>query len=693
MPPASASSEPELLIFDTAMLEARRYWRDRLAGIDPGRPQALYPDMPGSPAPARRRATVAHELPAAVAARLARLTGEGPFLMHVVITAAAMLCVSKYGGGTDVVVGCPPRLQAAAGARPVANALAIREHLDPGMTFKQLLGRVRASLLDAYSHQQYPFSQLLDELGDAASVDRFGRRRVFDLAIVFIGLHGKLADAQHDLTLTVNQRPGAIEWAIEYNPGRYEPATISRFSNHLAHLLDAGTASPDHAVGELPMLDTAERRQLSQTWSHGAPASTGLPPVHVQFAAQAARTPRAVATAMRAPGGEVVAELRYAALDERANRLAHYLRAKGAGIGAHVGVLMSRSLDLPVAILGVLKAGAAYLPLDPDYPKERLAYILADACATLVLTDSRFADLASDAGAPAICLDTGWEPIGRCPATPLDTELPPGAPAYLIYTSGSTGRPKGCRIGHDNLACYLDWAGRQYSSGGTGTFALYSSLAFDLTVTSLYLPLLKGRTLYQYPQDAAIADILLDSFGPGTPVDTVKLTPAHIMLLGQLGLPPGACNVKVAIVGGEALTREHLRVLFALNPDMAIYNEYGPTEATVGCVVARMRPDTVFWRWTVLLSLPACRANCSSAVPACFLAIRVSSIAPKARSLPAPTWVSSASIRPATAFGGPQTASWNSWAGSMISLRSGAFGSSQPRSRCACANMKRWRRR
>src|SRR3954469_12248787 len=134
--------------------------------------------------------------------------------------------------------------------------------------------------------------------------------------------------------------------------------------------------------------------------------------------------------------------------------------ARGIDTGAHVGILMHRSLDLPVAILGVLKAGAAYVPLDPDYPSERLAYILDDAGAVLVLSDAALAPLAAAADVPALCLDTEWEGIARCPAAPPDIKLPPGAPGYLIYTSGSTGRPKGCQLSHDNLASYLDWAGR-----------------------------------------------------------------------------------------------------------------------------------------------------------------------------------------------------------------------------------------
>jgi non-ribosomal peptide synthetase component F len=298
--PPSGESGAELVIFDAAMLEARRYWRERLADLDLARAQAPLPDFPRRTTDSRQWAAVTTELPTPLAARLGRLTGDGPFLMLVVITAAAMLCLSRYGGGEDIVVGSPPRRQAD-DLDQSANALAIRGRLAPELSFKQLLGDVRAALLGAYAHQQYPFARLLADLGHAPPGERSGQCPVFDLVVTLDGLHGRLATTGHDLTLAVAHRAGAVSWTLAYDAGLFSRGTMERFSHHLVHLLDGATAAPDRAIGELSGLDAAERRQLGTVWSHGGPATPGLPPVHVQFAQQAANTSDTVAIAERDP--------------------------------------------------------------------------------------------------------------------------------------------------------------------------------------------------------------------------------------------------------------------------------------------------------------------------------------------------------------------------------------------------------
>lgn len=288
----------------------------------------------------------------------------------------------------------------------------------------------------------------------------------------------------------------------------------------------------------------------------------------------------------------------YRQLNERANRLANQLRAWGIGPEQLVAVYAERSAEVVMGVLAVLKAGGAYLPLDPLYPPERIAYMLGDAKPRVILTQERLMPLLPQSDARAWCLEQSSEEINRQPRDNLPDIALPRNLAYCIYTSGSTGRPKACQIEHASLTHYLSWANRYYfhsepagEGDAGGSFSLYSSLSFDLTVTSLFLPLLRGKCLHVFGEDKAIDEVLTRSLASGSSIDAIKLTPSHITLLRSLSLPPS--GARLAIVGGEALRPDQVRALHDLNPQMQVFNEYGPTEATVGCVVQLIERDAM----------------------------------------------------------------------------------------------------
>ena len=289
----------------------------------------------------------------------------------------------------------------------------------------------------------------------------------------------------------------------------------------------------------------------------------------------------------------------YRQLNERANRLAHQLSAWGVGPEQLVAIYAERSAELVMGVLAVLKAGGAYLPLDTLYPTERIAYMLGDAKPRVILTQERWAALLPQSDARVWCLEQSSEEINRQPADNLPDIAQPRNLAYCIYTSGSTGRPKACQIEHASLTHYLNWANRSYfhsepageGRADGGSFGLYSSLSFDLTVTSLFLPLLRGKCLHVFGEDKPIDEVLTRSLARGSSIDAIKLTPSHITLLRTLNLPPS--GARLAIVGGEALRSDQVRALHDLNPQMQVFNEYGPTEATVGCVVQLIERDAV----------------------------------------------------------------------------------------------------
>ena len=253
----------------------------------------------------------------------------------------------------------------------------------------------------------------------------------------------------------------------------------------------------------------------------------------------------------------------YGQLDEKSNRLAFCLTEQyNVRSGDLVGIMADRSEKMIIALLGILKAGGAYVPIDPAYPGARREYIISDTGIEVLITQTDYIfDIDYYSGA-VFAIDAQLEGLPEAPAATW--QAAEDDPAYVIYTSGSTGQPKGCAISHGNLSHYIQWANNYYFHTATGSFGLYTSLSFDLTVTSIFSSLTRGRSLQVYEQDRELTDILANTFRTGSGIDTVKLTPSHINLLQHLGL--GGSGVLCAIVGGEAVGPEHVRILKSLTP-------------------------------------------------------------------------------------------------------------------------------
>lgn len=299
--------------------------------------------------------------------------------------------------------------------------------------------------------------------------------------------------------------------------------------------------------------------------------------VHEMFEAQAERTPEAIAVVCN---GE---QLTYRQLNDRANQLARRLLNLGAGPGALVGICVQRSSEMIVSLLGVLKSGAAYVPLDPSYPAERLTFMIQDAQVAVLLTQSGLLEKLPSYMGPRLCLDTDWESIETEPTLNLATEVGADHLAYVIYTSGSTGKPKGAMIKHRGLANYLSWCTKAYAVADGCGAPVHSSISFDLTVTSVFAPLMVGRSVFLLADGIeALAEALLAREN----YSLVKITPAHLRALAEL-IPAHeiAGRVRALIIGGEALHFENLSFWRQHAPRTRIVNEYGPTETVVGCCV------------------------------------------------------------------------------------------------------------
>ncbi|WP_157653864.1 non-ribosomal peptide synthetase, partial [Burkholderia ubonensis] len=470
--------------------------------------------------------------------------------------------------GTPGLAGHPP-------ARAATIPLII--DVRPDERIDDYLSRVAGIVESSYAEHQFPLETLVRNEKDMDLAQLTKVRLVDDR------VHHALSGQDDDLQLHLSLARGEIE--IRYS-GAIEPFLIDGFASSLGAVLQE-FEHLDKTVGDIESIPAEERRMLA-AFNETAAAGPSHTTVVGMFEAQVARTPDAPALVTDS------SLMTYADLNARANGLAHQLvNHYGVGPESLVGIMLDRSEAMIVAILGVLKAGAAFVPLDTAYPAERINHILGDTGLSLLLTQSsQLAQWYEYAGV-TLLLDQalpGWTPLPDNPPC----RAAPEHLAYVIYTSGSTGKPKGCLLEHRNLAHYISWAvGYYFPEGETGSFGLYSSLCFDFTLTNVFCPLVRGKSLRIYPQSESIDTILARMFQPGSGVDTLKLTPTHIHLLEYMNL--GRSGVRKVIVGGEELTPQHIATLRKIDPAIEIYNEYGPTEATVGCIVKLVEdePSTV----------------------------------------------------------------------------------------------------
>ena len=394
-----------------------------------------------------------------------------------------------------------------------------------------------------------------------------------------------------DLPLTANfylePDAGRLGLSINYRRSEFSADQIARIAERYRLVLAAMAAAPESDHTAAPLLTAVEQDQVLGAW-RGVPVIDTQPAgsIVASLEAQAARTPDAVA----ATCGERA--VTYEELHTRANRLARHLRGLGVGPDTLAAVYLERSPELLIGLLGILKAGGAYVPLDPANPPARHALVLADAQPRVVLTRRALSAHLQPYAGSIVCVDEDWPAIEHLTADPPPEAAMGGNLAYVIYTSGSTGAPKGVLVTHDGLRNYLQWSRAAYGAGSDAGAPLHSSVAFDLSVTSLFLPLLTGAPIALVPESAGGAE-LVRILHDGPPFSFIKLTPAHLQALA-LQVPPSLVRdrTRALVVGGEALHSEALRVWWDAAPEVRIYNEYGPTETVVGSCVQDAEPAT-----------------------------------------------------------------------------------------------------
>ncbi|MEZ0029568.1 amino acid adenylation domain-containing protein, partial [Kitasatospora sp. MAP12-22] len=572
---------------DSVLSQQLAYWRATLAELP--EELTLPTDRPRPAVAGHQGGTVELAVPAELHQRLQQLARAEGVTVFMVLQAALAALLSRLGAGTDIPIGTP-----VAGRTDEAlddlvgffvNTLVLRTDLTGDPTFTQLLHRVRESGLGAFAHQDIPFERLVEELAPTRSM---ARHPLFQVMLTLqnntqavLELPGLQADlvpsgqlaARFDLAFTLGESfdsdgaPAGLRGTVTFAADLFDTTTAEQLAERLLRVLHAVLAEPQRPVTHVEVLDGAERHRILTEWNdtaHHVPATT-LPAL---FEAQVARTPDAVAVV------HDNTTLSYVELNTRANRLAHLLTEHGVGPESLVAVLLERSADLVVALLAVLKAGGAYVPVDPDYPADRIAYLLHDSQPQVLLTTSSCADRAETPTHTQLLLIDETSTSGYSGQN-LTTATTPQHPAYVIYTSGSTGRPKGVVLPHAGLVNYLTRAAKAYPEL-SGSTLLHASISFDAGVTALYGALTTGGQVRVAPLDEHLPQALT-----GQPLTFLKTTPSGLAYLDALTdahVPTGRL-----MVGGEAAQPAQLAQWRRRHPHVAIVNHYGPTEATVGC--------------------------------------------------------------------------------------------------------------
>ncbi|MES1244335.1 MAG: amino acid adenylation domain-containing protein, partial [Acidobacteriota bacterium] len=575
------------------------YWRERLAGA----PAALDlpTDRPRPPFQTWRGASERIAIDARTAAAVRELARREGSSVFMTLLAAFTAVLARCARQLDVVVGTPTANRERVELEPLlgffANSLVLRVDFPGDATFRNLLARVRGATLGAYSHQEVPFEKLVEALKPERNLGQNpiyqvtfaledSERPALDLpGVTATPLVADSGTAKFDLALYMEDRGGRggrITGLLEYNRDLFERATAARLLARFSTLLESAVAEPDRPVLDLPLLDGSERHWLLYEANDTDREPAWSPFVHRWFERRAAERPGAPAVSQVGQVG-TDRRLTYGELDRRANQLAHRLRALGVGPETRVAVAVERSPELIVALLGILKAGGCYVPLDPAYPADRLAFMLRDCQAPVLLTQPHLADTLPETQAAPLLLDPEWQELAGERTDAPETDLLPENLAYMIYTSGSTGRPKGTMIRHDSFASYTEVASRAYGVGPEDRVLQFCSISFDISLEEIVPCLALGGELVMR-NDAMLESVatFLDVCRERS-ITMMSLPTAYwhdiTARLDEIALPP---SLRLVIIAGERALPERLVAWRRHAPERPrLINTFGLTESTI----------------------------------------------------------------------------------------------------------------
>lgn len=577
--------------------EQLNYWMSNLAGAPPE--LRLPSDRPRPAQQSFRGASVAVKLPQQLSESIRDFSQREGVTVFMTMLAAFQTLLFRYTGQADIVVGTPiagrNRIELENLIGFFVNTLALRTTFSGNPTFREVLARVKEVALGAYAHQDMPFEELVRELnptreGNHAPIFQvmFGMQNEPPQAITLRGLtisrvRVPTGTAKFDLTLYVTPTDSGLVCWLEYSADLFEEATVRRMLGHLETLLEEILARPDERISALQLLTQTERRQLLE-WNQTRTAYPGNDCVHELFENQVARTPDNTAVVFDDE------QLTYKQLNSRANQLAHYLRKRGIGSGSLVGICVERSSAMVVAMLGTLKAGGAYVPLDLTYPKERLAFMLQDSQARVLLTQESLLERLPDHDVEVICVDSDRENITReSEENPVSAATAENL-AYVIYTSGSTGKPKGVAVPHRAINRLVHNT-NYIKLSPADKVAQASTASFDAATFEIWGALLNGARLVGFTRNLILSPKEFAAQIREHEISTIFLTTA---LFNQIAseVPDFFSSVRNVLFGGEAVDPKWVNQVLTNGPPERLLHVYGPTE------------NTTFSTWYVVQSVP-----------------------------------------------------------------------------------------
>lgn len=570
------------------------YWKQQLGGNLPV--LQLPTDFPRPPIQTFRGAQQKFVLSTTLTKAIKQLSQQENVTLFMTLLAVFQTLLYRYTGQEDIIVGSPIANRNRAELEQLigcfVNTLVLRTNLDGNPSFTELLGRIKKVAVEAYTHQDLPFEKLVEELQPNRDLSHNPLFQVmFVLQNPATNSIWKTEElntetAKFDICLSLMDSEEGLIGFLEYNSDIFNAETITRMLMHFQTLLESIVAKPQQRIAELQLLTEPEQHQLLVEWNNTKAEYPQDKCIHHLFEEQVVRSPDAIAVVFKDQ------QITYRELNSRANQLAHYLQKLGVKPETLVGLCTQRSLEMLVGLLGILKAGGAYVPLDPAYPQERSQFMLADSQVSVLLTQQQLIPQLPQHNGTVVCLDADWEKISHesknnCVSTVQSDNL-----VYVIYTSGSTGRPKGTLIIHQGLVNYLNWCTKTYAVAEGFGAPVNSSIGFDATITSIFSPLLVGQKVLLLPEEAEI-DALNTALCSDNNFSLVKITPAHLDILKQL-LPTKHLEgqTRALIIGGEALSANHISFWRHHAPGTRLINEYGPTETVVGCCVYEVNTQT-----------------------------------------------------------------------------------------------------
>ncbi|TCP59316.1 amino acid adenylation domain-containing protein [Tumebacillus sp. BK434] len=576
--------------------EQLTFWKQQLQGDLPVLQLPL--DHPRPPVQTTRGETLEFTIPKALSEEIGALSREAGATLYMGLLTAFKALLSRYTGQEDILVG-----SAVAGRKARAvedligffvNTVVLRSDLTGRPSYRELLTRVRDVTLDALAHQDVPFERLVDELQPVRSMSHAPLFQVmFDLQnaptarlelpeLAFEPLSIDSGAAMFDLTVNLKEREHGVTGQLEYNADLFERATIERMIGHYLELLAAAAESPDAPLVSLPLLTAEERQQMLVEWNDTRVEFPEDICLHHLFEEQAARTPDLIAAVY----GEQ--ELTYRELERRSNQLAHHLQAMGVGPDTPVGVCVERSLELVVALVGVLKAGGAFVPVDTEAPQDRIGQLLEEAQAEVCLTQSHLMSGLPEERSRYVCLDSDWAEIATHPADKPHSAVQPHHLVSIYYTSGSTGKPKGVANEHRGWVNRMIWNQKEHGLQAGETVLQKTTLTFDDSAVEFFWPLMTGgRIALLEPGLHRDPKAILEA-AVQTQAVLIQFVPSVLRLFLEAVTPEDEQRLSAlrsAVSSGEALRPELWQLFQERLPGRKLYNLCGATEVSIDSTV------------------------------------------------------------------------------------------------------------